>query len=402
MSHSYSISFECSTEPSDCILEYGTYLLQKMYSTNTESDIKLRFNGRDFTNEIERVSKNIGVKDNTSGLEIFLPYGESMVNFNGYKIYLIYETDRKPVGTSHSITCFKTIEVMCTTDNIQKSKQTVLSFIYEARKHCTERKSPDFVTTYMLREGGHYSFISKLPKRNIGTIYIEKDKRREIEVDIDNFFDSEERYLELGIPYKRNYLLYGPPGTGKTSLIFAIASKLDYNIALVNFTRNLDDYTFMSSISRLRDNTILVLEDIDKIFTKDDLDHSTSLTIPGLLNTLDGIARKNKLLTFMTCNNYKQINDVILRDGRVDFKLEFDFMTEKTIKEMYSKFYPESSITADTFLGKLKENEIRSITPSTLQQYFIKNLDNKDIINNISNLTKMAKSYSNEYQNLYL
>lgn len=158
----------------------------------------------------------------------------------------------------------------------------------------------------------------------------------------------------------------------------------------------------MSSISRLRDNTILVLEDIDKIFTKDDLDHSTSLTIPGLLNTLDGIARKNKLLTFMTCNNYKQINDVILRDGRVDFKLEFDFMTEKTIKEMYSKFYPESSITVDTFLSKLKENEITRITPSTLQQYFIKNLDNKDIINNISNLTKMAKSYSNEYQNLYL
>ena len=109
-----------------------------------------------------------------------------------------------------------------------------------------------------------------------------------------------------------------------------------------------------------------------------------------------------KLLTFMTCNNYKQINDVILRDGRVDFKLEFDFMTEKTIKEMYSKFYPESSITVDTFLSKLKENEITRITPSTLQQYFIKNLDNKDIINNISNLTKMAKSYSNEYQNLYL
>jgi chaperone BCS1 len=41
--------------------------------------------------------------------------------------------------------------------------------------------------------------------------------------DIEHFNNSEEWYLERGIPYKKSFLFYGPPGTGKTSIIKALS-----------------------------------------------------------------------------------------------------------------------------------------------------------------------------------
>ena len=45
-------------------------------------------------------------------------------------------------------------------------------------------------------------------------------------------------------------MLEGLPGTGKTSLIFALASELKQNIAILNFNKDVDDNVFMRAIRK--------------------------------------------------------------------------------------------------------------------------------------------------------
>ena len=52
---------------------------------------------------------------------------------------------------------------------------------------------------------------------------------------------NEKLYHDFGIPYKYNILFHGVPGTGKTSLIFSLASELKMNIAIMTFTKDMDD-----------------------------------------------------------------------------------------------------------------------------------------------------------------
>jgi chaperone BCS1 len=54
--------------------------------------------------------------------------------------------------------------------------------------------------------------------------------------DITRFLDPSTRkwYAELGIPYRRSYLLYRAPGTGKSSLSLSIAGHFSLDVYVLN------------------------------------------------------------------------------------------------------------------------------------------------------------------------
>jgi chaperone BCS1 len=196
--------------------------------------------------------------------------------------------------------------------------------------------------------------------------------------DIDKFINSEDEYLDKGIPYKRNYLLEGLPGTGKTSLIFAIASYLDMDLCVLNFSGNLDDINFMDAVSNMNDKSILVLEDIDCIFgdRKNETNTRSGISFGGILNVLDGIGRKHKLITFMTTNYVDRLDDALIRAGRIDYKLKFDYSNKEQAKHMYSKLINGGNDDdCKKFIDKIKKCKY---TPATLQKYLFKHRD-KDI-----------------------
>ena len=205
----------------------------------------------------------------------------------------------------------------------------------------------------------------------------------------------------MGIPYKRNYLFEGVPGTGKTSLILALASKYNMNVGIISLNKELDDYTFMKSISNIPKNTLLVLEDIDGLF---DEDKQNSLTFSGVLNTLDGLGRQDKLIIIMTTNHLNKLNKSLKRAGRIDYRIHFDYSKKTQIKLMLEKFFEGQSIDINNFIKSI--NGIK-LTPSILQ-YFIQKImidDHKNISSkeNISLLKSISKEFLEDFtENMYI
>ena len=89
----------------------------------------------------------------------------------------------------------------------------------------------------------------------------------------------------------------------KSYFICDLSEKLNnYENQIINFDNKMTDNEFMRAIKRIPEKTILVLEDIDVLFQerKKNDEYKSSITFSGLLNSLDGIAHQDKLITIMT------------------------------------------------------------------------------------------------------
>ena len=228
-------------------------------------------------------------------------------------------------------------------------------------------------------------------KRSIDTIYFDNGVLEEIVKDIQEFLSDEhmEIYQTFGIPYKRNFLLEGYPGTGKTSLVSALASEINYSISILHITPKIVDSELHKMFQNLEDDTILVLEDVDCLFDgrKKSGDSPNSISFSALLNALDGmISRHNGALVFMT-TNYKAILDgALLRPGRIDQCIHFDYATEYQIKKMYDKFFPNYS-----FENFYKKVDSYKVTMALLQKVLLPYLFSKDDPNNEKNILTNTK-----------
>ena len=183
-------------------------------------------------------------------------------------------------------------------------------FLEDAGKYYKEQireinNEPNKVAVYIYDD--FWDVLNKRGRRKIETIHLD-GKEVEILDYIRSFLkpETKELFEELGIPYKLNILFEGLPGTGKTSLIYTIASELNRDVAILNFNKDVDDNVFMRALRRLPKNVIFVLEDIDVLFKerKENDNFKSMISFSGLLNSLDGMAFKDDLITIMT-TNYK-------------------------------------------------------------------------------------------------
>ena len=212
--------------------------------------------------------------------------------------------------------------------------------------------------------------------------------------------DSEKIYDKYGIPYKRNYLLYGIPGTGKTSLIFSIASELNMGVSIFSFVPGIDDTIFMKCVNSIPPNSILLLEDIDGVFINREKDYNNKsmISFSGILNTLDGMGRKDKLITFMTTNYKEQLDHALMRPGRIDYKLEFTYATQYQISKMFDLFINNDKQKKE-FLNYVKNKQI---TTCILQKFFFEQREEENIMDKIDILDLYITTYSESGKNLYM
>jgi SpoVK/Ycf46/Vps4 family AAA+-type ATPase len=228
----------------------------------------------------------------------------------------------------------------------------------------------------------------KTPKRLRDSIYVPEFQA--VLDDLNTFYTKSQRYIDLCIPYARTYMLHGLPGTGKTSMIYTLASELNKNLAIIDFSdKELSDRHIRHALYKVPKDTILCLEDIDSLFSENRKSDKPTITFSGILNILDGVIKNTGLVIFMTTNNLSNMDDMAMR-RRVDYYIRFDVMKKAQITEMFTRFYPEQD--CKKFLAKVSK---LTFTPCVLQKFFVRHLDSADIAEETDELVQMC---TNEYK----
>jgi transitional endoplasmic reticulum ATPase len=65
-----------------------------------------------------------------------------------------------------------------------------------------------------------------IQKAEWSDVILDEGMKNDLIKDIDNFFDGQETYQKLKVPWKRGVIYYGPPGNGKTISIKALMHSL--------------------------------------------------------------------------------------------------------------------------------------------------------------------------------
>lgn len=297
---------------------------------------------------------------------------------------------------------------LCLTINCDSPDEVMNKLLETAKEMCSIKSEQESINVYNYdSKGDYWCFTCKKDKRDMKTLFLKENVSKNLFEDIDDFFESKSLYKKHGVPYKRNYLFEGIPGTGKTSLISVIASHFNMDVYVITFSPNMTDdklnYAINSYMKKVKEErNLIVIEDIDSLFTnrKATSDNKTFMSFSGLLNCLDGVSVRTEQLIIMTTNHVNRLDPALLRPGRVDYHINFDFMDYFQIKNMYDSYFKldDASEKHDKLFNKFYKNvEHKQLTPALLQGFFFsllrKNKTSKliDVSKNIGQLNESIK-----------
>jgi len=186
---------------------------------------------------------------------------------------------------------------------------------------------------------------------------------------IKDFEEQKDFYREIGKPYHLGILLYGEPGCGKTSFINALCHELRRSIKEIDFNkiRSINDLNkainccSYKNINMGYDKSVLVFEDIDcateilksrknkkeeikieNIKLEDLLklkENKEELTLANILNLIDGSKEMPGRIMIFTSNYPEELDEALVRPGRIDIKINFKSCSSEMVKEMIDHYY---------------------------------------------------------------
>ena len=198
-------------------------------------------------------------------------------------------------------------------------------------------------------------------------------------------------------------LFTGVPGAGKTSLSKALALKYKRKLYCINLSKNLTDEDFTSLIQTVEPNSILLVEDIDSFFVDGQSTTDINISFSCLLNVLDGaLSNINGLITILTINHPDRVDPALLRPGRIDYIVKFDYPSKNEIKMAF--FDLVDNPTDESFKTFYTNIKSLKINMSGIIDYLFRHSsdyiekinelnEQYDLLNEILN-DKMAKMYT--------
>lgn len=223
-----------------------------------------------------------------------------------------------------------------------------------------------------------WSQHTRVDKRSVESVILPNNLCQEVVTNIRKFQAAKGWYNSMGIPYRKGILLYGPPGNGKTSLVLAVASALNMNVNILFLgDSTITDSVLNDLLSRMDNNTIVLIEDIDCTFQNRKAakgSKSLGVSFSGLLNAIDGLATQGGRVLFMTTNKLHELDPALIRPGRADDRILIANATPGQAKEIFSRFYPGSpEEQAIQFSEKIPDG---MLSMAAIQGHLLKYRDN--------------------------
>lgn len=237
-------------------------------------------------------------------------------------------------------------------------------------RHASERRA-HLLTLYTVdRFGDEWRQAESKPRRRLDSVVLEPGVARQLNDDIHEFFTRRDWYAQMGIPWRRGYLLHGPPGTGKTSVAYALAGELGLKLCALSLTNpKLNDNVLAALLQRTPPRSLILIEDIDAFFTaRDKADAKVEISFSGLLNALDGVGAQEGRIVVLTTNHRERLDAALIRPGRIDVQVELGLATAEQLQGLLLRFHPQAQAEAAALAADYPP---RRLSPAQIQQALI-------------------------------
>jgi hypothetical protein len=235
------------------------------------------------------------------------------------------------------------------------------------------RRAPGFYTS---RWGSFYR-TNSISRRDKESVILKEGQMDRIINHIKQFRSNEDEYEKYGIPFRTGIMLSGTPGSGKTSTATVVANELSMDVYYLSILAMEGDSDLESSIGRIPENVMVVLEDIDAVrSTKDreaekdvsDTPSNNDVSLSALLNVLDGMQSPRGVVFVLTTNHPDKLDPALMRPGRVDLHehltaLDHHQLTQMieyysggTYKDFIPYVEPEDGISSAEVMQVIRHN----------------------------------------------
>lgn len=239
-------------------------------------------------------------------------------------------------------------------------------------EECRERALPaDGKVDILVANYAHWSLGTRVEPRPVSSVILDGSQTEDMLADMREFLRSAEWYRQIGVPYRRGYLLHGPPGNGKTSIVKALAGELGMSVYLLMLSDpTMNDNRLNELLARVAERNVLLLEDIDCAFVKRQRagGRQGELTFSGLLNALDGVASSEGRIVVMTTNHIDKLDPALIRPGRADVRLFIGDATADQARRLFERFFPDRLDLAEEFACRVGQ---RKLSMAALQDYLM-------------------------------